>query len=252
MRNKYLIPITLFFPTIFLFCQKVTVDYDFQYCSEGEIEQYKSRLFIYKNSCSLFEVYEHSTEESVNFSNNSGAYEVSVVGSTDVNRKIFKDFVNKKYFYYKQHLDDILKISDPIENISWNIAYNDTKTILEMECKKATGKLYGKDYTVWYTSKIPYSDGPWKFNGLPGIILQVSDSEECFKIEAEKIKINANDELMFNNDLKFTKSFSWDEYILFMQKFLTKMSKFTSNSGEYNVHFNILKSIEPDYVITMD
>ena len=55
-------------------------------------------------------------------------------------------------------------------------------------CKKAAVTLYGRNYTAWYTHEIPISDGPWKFWGLPGLILKITDDKneydfECIGIE---------------------------------------------------------------------
>lgn len=55
-------------------------------------------------------------------------------------------------------------------------------------CHKATCTFRGRQYIAWYTRDLPAGYGPWKFDGLPGLILKVYDSEglytfECIKIE---------------------------------------------------------------------
>lgn len=69
--------------------------------------------------------------------------------------------------------------------IDWKIA-QDTKEILGLTCQKATGHFRGRDYEVWFTSQLPYNSGPWKLNGLPGLILEASDvkKEVVFTIES--------------------------------------------------------------------
>lgn len=57
----------------------------------------------------------------------------------------------------------------------WEIQ-SDTMSILGYACQKATCRWRGRDYTAWFTEEIPISDGPYKFFGLPGLIVSVEDS----------------------------------------------------------------------------
>ena len=64
----------------------------------------------------------------------------------------------------------------------WNIE-TDTLTILGYLCQKASTTFRGRTYEAWFTSDIPVNDGPWKFYGLPGLILKVNDTENIFSFE---------------------------------------------------------------------
>ncbi|MDT0294478.1 GLPGLI family protein [Mesonia ostreae] len=61
--------------------------------------------------------------------------------------------------------------------INWKLQ-NDTKKIGNIICKKATAEFRGRNYTVWYTEKIPLPYGPWKFQGLPGLVLEAYDTNK--------------------------------------------------------------------------
>lgn len=63
----------------------------------------------------------------------------------------------------------------PLE-MRWTLVEGDT-TILDLRCNKATLTFAGRRYTAWYTPEIPISEGPYKFNGLPGLIVEVGDSQ---------------------------------------------------------------------------
>lgn len=60
--------------------------------------------------------------------------------------------------------------------INWSFA-EDTDTICGYACQKAMGEYGGRTWTVWYSTEIPVSFGPWKLCGLPGLVLAAKDSE---------------------------------------------------------------------------
>lgn len=64
---------------------------------------------------------------------------------------------------------------EPFSEIDWVIAEDSTKTILDYQCIMATADYHGRKWTVWFTPEIPIQDGPWKFCGLPGLIMEASE-----------------------------------------------------------------------------
>lgn len=70
---------------------------------------------------------------------------------------------------------------------NWKLINKDT-LISGYTCKKAIINYTGREWTAWYTTKIPVSFGPYKFNGLPGLILNISDSEHIFNFTINEIK----------------------------------------------------------------
>ena len=83
---------------------------------------------------------------------------------------------------------DTLFVKDKPRIISWELL-NETKNINSFKCQKARGNFRGRTYTVWFTDDIPVSLGPWKLNGLPGLILEATDSLNQFQYFAEKIDL---------------------------------------------------------------
>jgi GLPGLI family protein len=67
-------------------------------------------------------------------------------------------------------------------NLGWEIEPV-KKVINGINCQKATTNYGGREYIAWFSDKIPISSGPYKFNGLPGLILSIEDSESKFKFE---------------------------------------------------------------------
>lgn len=71
---------------------------------------------------------------------------------------------------------------ETIPDIRWNLC-DEYKSILEYKCQKATCSFRGRSYIAWYTSDIPLKMGPYKFSGLPGLILSISDTNKEYNWE---------------------------------------------------------------------
>lgn len=67
--------------------------------------------------------------------------------------------------------------------ISWNFA-EETDTVCGYTCQKAVGEYGGRTWTVWYSTEIPVSFGPWKLCGLPGLVLAAKDAEGIHQFKA--------------------------------------------------------------------
>ena len=80
--------------------------------------------------------------------------------------------------------------NEPLAKIDWEIT-EETQTLNNLICRQAIGKLYGKEWTVWYTEEIPSPAGPWKLRGLPGLIVKAEDAEgiHCFSLYETKNEI---------------------------------------------------------------
>jgi GLPGLI family protein len=68
------------------------------------------------------------------------------------------------------------------EKISWKIE-KDTATINGLMCRKATGDFQGRTYNAWFALQVPMSAGPYKFSGLPGLIVKIADTREHYSYE---------------------------------------------------------------------
>lgn len=86
-----------------------------------------------------------------------------------------------------------LHVREPL-NIIWDFK-NENKTISGYPCKKALTNYRGRKYIAWYTEKIPLSVGPWKFHGLPGLIIKISDLEEEVSFLLKKIDFPHKEDL---------------------------------------------------------
>lgn len=92
-------------------------------------------------------------------------------------------------------------IKEEIPKIDWQIV-DEFKSLNTIKCQKATGYFRGRIYTVWFTNEIPISFGPWKLQGLPGLILEVQDNKNQIFIQATKISLNDTLDIQIPNPLE--------------------------------------------------
>lgn len=69
----------------------------------------------------------------------------------------------------------------------WILA-DDTSTIMGYKCQKAEGYFRGRNYIAWFANDIPVNSGPYKFYGLPGLILKIYDLQKNFDFECVGIE----------------------------------------------------------------
>lgn len=62
--------------------------------------------------------------------------------------------------------------------LNWKIDKKSTKKINDYTCYKATTSFRGRNYVAYYTEDIPLPYGPFKFKGLPGLILEIQNLED--------------------------------------------------------------------------
>lgn len=82
---------------------------------------------------------------------------------------------------------DYLEYTEPLGNIDWQIG-EATDTICGYLCTEATASYGGREWVAWFAEDIPSQFGPWKFNGLPGLILKVADTDGIHDFSAISFK----------------------------------------------------------------
>lgn len=86
----------------------------------------------------------------------------------------------------------ILEEKNP--NFNWKIQ-DSTKMIGNYRGRLATSHFRGRDYTAWFTEAIPVSAGPWKFNGLPGLIIDIADTTGRFHWTATRVVVDVPEKI---------------------------------------------------------
>jgi len=101
---------------------------------------------------------------------------------------ILKNFRNNRLIYNNNMFNDWYIYEEPLNQINWELTDQKSEH-MGHTVQKATTLFGGRFWEAWFTSDIPVSDGPYKFNGLPGLILKIQDSEKHYVFTAESIYV---------------------------------------------------------------
>lgn len=77
---------------------------------------------------------------------------------------------------------------EPAPGLTWTVTPGTTASIAGYACQRATASFGGRTWEAWFAREVPLSDGPYKFYGLPGLIVKVSDSRQHFVYELLKLR----------------------------------------------------------------
>ncbi|MFW6369969.1 MAG: GLPGLI family protein [Bacteroidota bacterium] len=117
-------------------------------------------------------------------------------------RRRMKTMVYKNYPQGQMTVTDAIdanfyKYTDDLHAQTWQ-TMDSTKTILDYPCQMAVSDFRGRRWIAWFANDIPVSDGPWKFSGLPGLIMEVYDSEKHFHFTLVGIEQVENEPIVFS------------------------------------------------------
>ncbi|EJL71844.1 GLPGLI family protein [Chryseobacterium populi] len=91
-----------------------------------------------------------------------------------VSYKVTKQYPDFKTYLFTRVSTDQYKVKEDAKP-EWKIL-SDKQKIGEYNAQKATTSFGGREWTAWFTTDIPFQDGPYKFYGLPGLIVKIEDS----------------------------------------------------------------------------
>lgn len=97
---------------------------------------------------------------------------------------------------------DYYEYADSV-NFKWRIG-KEKMEICGYKCTKATCDFRGRKWIAWFTNKISVTEGPWKFGGLPGLILRVEDDKKEHVYNA--LSVRKGGSKIFKRDRIYTKT----------------------------------------------
>ncbi|MDO4163583.1 MAG: GLPGLI family protein [Bacteroides sp.] len=103
--------------------------------------------------------------------------------------------------------------------VKWTVEEGED-TICGYTCRIAQGEYGGRTWIVRYAPEIPTQNGPWKFTGLPGLILDATDLEGTHHFSAITFRSSSVDITPLNNKGSITTS---------RERFIHAKNKFEEN-----------------------
>lgn len=159
--------------------------------------------------------------------------EVEEISSTSLN--LYVTF-NKPYFVFKDfaldvlytsdfyHVKNVRLIKDTLNKLDWTVT-SEKQKIGDYNCTKATTTFRGRNYVAWFTKEVNIENGPWKFSGLPGLIVNVYDTDKMYNYELQSINTSEEFDSSF---VGIPKAFEYTEPIShgeFMAYYLKKIAE---------------------------
>ncbi|WP_066435225.1 GLPGLI family protein [Chryseobacterium sp. CCH4-E10] len=144
-----------------------------------------------------------------------------------INYSVEKDKKNQKTIF-KDRIGRDVYTYDEDRPLNWKIMQETTK-IGEYKVQKAETDFAGRKWTAWFTTDLPYQDGPYKFGGLPGLIVKVEDEKGEYSFDLMKnYKIADFPTLnQFGNTIKVKRT----DYVKQQKKFMEDPMAFMSQGG---------------------
>ena len=181
---------------IVTFAQNKRFIYEYKFISDStKIDDVKTEMMFLDTTKDGSKYYSYTVFNSDSIMKVDLEKQLAATGSINVKSDMQKGSVRysvtKTYPDYKINLHrrlgmDAYNISDD-RKINWKIS-SDKEKIGEWNVQKAEADFAGRHWIAWFSTEIPIQDGPYKFRGLPGLIVKIEDKTGSHKMELKGIK----------------------------------------------------------------
>lgn len=173
----------------FCFSQKFSFIYETKYRSSKEKPEdilTDHMVLDFENNASVFRESMARNADSLTFINKNGGYRMGVENQFYIKKDISNNKIGKIITYLR--VNYLLPIDEPL---NWKIL-SEKKTIGKYKTQKAEVNYGGRNWVAWFTTELPFNDGPYVFNGLPGLIISIEDTEHDYSFNLIRVKKGGN------------------------------------------------------------
>ena len=143
---------------------------------------------------------------------------------------------NNEFFQYELLENTVLQLQTN-DTQKWNLS-QEKKNVKNLSLQKAITTWGGRNWTAWFAEEIPFQEGPYKFHGLPGLIVEIYDDKKNYHFElvrSEKIKEEENQFIEMSEKLGIP--ITWEKYKTAKLKYYESPVNFIKNSAENSEQF---------------
>lgn len=158
---------------------KAVITYAFSHLKDttkGSLPYTENMDLFLSASSSWYKSADKARNDSLMTANFIASGHTAMIAILSIEEELFMNFNTHKLLIKEKFFDDYL-MEDDWPTINWQIT-NETSTISGLNCQKAIGEWRGRTYTAWFSNELPYHAGPWKLNGLPGLIIEAYDTNK--------------------------------------------------------------------------
>ena len=199
-------------------------------------------LFV-RGGVSLFRINKDATDNEASpkiVTGANGQMEINIKPKVKSDRLFYLNHPTGELIARLNIFDQSFNVTEDIPDFNWQVT-EEKKVVAGYTCHQATGMHRGRKFTAWFTPQIPVNAGPWKFSGLPGLILEVNEDEGKYNWYCKNIKPlkESNAQLITPPTEKHEVTFG-EYYDLAASKLREKFEKLASNpnitiSGEFSM-----------------
>lgn len=121
-------------------------------------------------------------EQIKNQAGNLSSININKTAAKPVTQVDYFYFANENKFYTKERLITNYLVEEQAPKINWKIS-KDTASFSGVKCQKAVANFKGRKWIAWFAPGLPFQSGPWKLNGLPGLIIEAHDEKNEVKFQ---------------------------------------------------------------------
>lgn len=213
------------------------------------VSNFEANLFFNRDSSYFQTVNKPSANDTTTFLQKDKILESKVsIGIKDtIGFKIITDKRSKIIYSREVLLNKMIPIYETIPNFQW-VIHEDIKLVGKNICQKATCSFRNRNYIAWFAKDISLDAGPYKFQGLPGLILEVTDDLGKISFIMKDVSIPYTKEIPISS-IYIPKPMQRADYVIIAKKSVDQLTKYllsssrTENTGKIKVKGTII-SIE--------
>lgn len=100
---------------------------------------------------------------------------------------IYKNYPEGKITYTNKVLPTFFFYEEDFDVFRWALK-DGGEQVGNYNTRMAALNYGGRVWTAWYTTEVPLSEGPYKFRGLPGLIVKIADNKGHYVFELVSIE----------------------------------------------------------------